>query len=102
MCTSAYSTRSSYLPYELKTREDWNEWQANVLGAAILLPQTEVDRAMYFLTENKPLSSSADSINCEDKFTLSVFCGMFGVSMLTAVRRIVELGYINARKGITA
>ena len=23
----------------LKTREDWNEWQANVLGAAILLPQ---------------------------------------------------------------
>ena len=102
MCTNAYSARNSYLPYELKTREDWNEWQANVLGAAILLPQTEVDRAMYFLTESKPLSSSADSINCEDKFTLSIFCGMFGVSMPTAVRRLVELGYIKLRKEVTA
>ena len=102
MCTNAYSARSSYLPYELKTREDWNEWQANVLGAAILLSKIEVDRAMYFLTENKPLSSSADSISCNDKFTLSVFCGMFGVSMLTAVRRLVELGYMKFRKEVTA
>ena len=102
MCTSAYSARNSYLPYELKAREDWNEWQANVIGAAILLPQTEVDRAMYFLTENKPLASSADSISCDDKFTLSIFCGMFGVSMLTAVRRLVELGYMKLRKEVTA
>ena len=102
MCTNAYSARNSYLPYELKTREDWNEWQANVLGAAILLPQTEVDRAMYFLTENKPLSSSMDLISCQDKATLSVFCGMFGVSMPTAVRRLVELGYMKFRKEVTA
>lgn len=102
MCTNAYSERNAYLPYELKTRDDWNEWQANVLGAAILLPKTEVDRAMYFLTESKPLSSSADSISCQDKATLCVFCGMFGVSMPTAVRRLCELGYINARKEVTA
>ena len=102
ICTNAYSARSSYLPYELKTREDWNEWQANVLGAAILLPQTEVDRAMYFLTENKPFSSSADSISCQDKATLSVFCGMFGVSMPTAIRRLVGLGYMKLRKEVTA
>ena len=102
MCTNAYSARNSYFPYELKTREDWNEWQANVLGAAILLPQTEVDRAMYFLTENKPLSSSADSISCQDKATLSIFCGMFGVSIPTAVRRLVGLGYMKLRKEVTA
>ena len=101
MCTNAYSARSSYLPYELKTREDWNEWQANVLGAAILLPKIEVDRAMYFLTESKPLSSSADSISCQDKATLSVFCGMFCVSMSTAVRQLVELGYMKFRKEVT-
>ena len=58
--------------------------------------------SMYFLTENKPLSSSADSINREDKFTLSIFCGMFGVSMPTAVRRLVELGYMKLRKEVTA
>ena len=101
-CETRYSARTAYTPRELKTREDWNEWQANVLGAAILLPQTEVDRAMYFLTENKPLASSADSINCEDKFTLSVFCGMFGVSIPTAVRRLAELGYMKLRKEVTA
>lgn len=28
----------------LRTQEDWNEWQANSLGAAILMPQSEVDR----------------------------------------------------------
>ena len=38
-CEMKYSARTAYTPRELKTREDWNEWQANVLGAAILLPQ---------------------------------------------------------------
>ena len=42
-CEMRYSARTAYTPRELKTREDWNEWQANVLGAAILLPQKEVD-----------------------------------------------------------
>ena len=102
ICTNAYSERNAYLPYELKTREDWNEWQANVLGAAILLPQTEIDRAMYFLTENKPLASSVDSISCNDKATLSIFCGMFGVSTPTAIRRLCELGYMKFRKEVTA
>lgn len=101
-CENEYSARGNYLPHELKTCEDWNEWQANVLGAAILLPQTEVDRAMYFLTESKPLSSSADSISCNDKATLSIFCVMFGVSMPTAVRRLRELGYMKFRKEVTA
>lgn len=37
----------------LITKEDWNEWQANALGAAILMPQTEVDRAMRSLNQGK-------------------------------------------------
>ena len=45
-CEMRYSAQTAYTPRELKTREDWNEWQANVLGAAILLPQKEVDLAM--------------------------------------------------------
>ena len=36
---------------ELKTREDWNEWQANVLGAAILMPQREIDLALRTMPE---------------------------------------------------
>ena len=50
-CEMRYSARTAYTPRELKTREDWNEWQANVLGAAILLPQKEVDLAMCQFTE---------------------------------------------------
>ena len=30
-CEMRYSARTAYTPRELKTREDWNEWQANVL-----------------------------------------------------------------------
>ena len=37
----------------LRTQEDWNEWQANSLGAAILMPQSEVDRAMWFINSQK-------------------------------------------------
>ena len=40
----------------LRTQEDWNEWQANSLGAAILMPQLEVDRAMWFINSRKPLT----------------------------------------------
>ena len=46
-----YSARTAYTPRELKTREDWNEWQADVLGAAIMLPQKEVDLAMRRFVE---------------------------------------------------
>lgn len=34
-----YAERTVYSFRDLKTREDWNEWQANVLGAAILMPR---------------------------------------------------------------
>ena len=52
-CEMKYSARTAYTPRELKTREDWNEWQANVLGAAILMPQKEIDfAAWYFIPEN--------------------------------------------------
>ena len=42
--------RQAYSLRELKTREDWNEWQANVLGAAILMPQREIDLAVAYLS----------------------------------------------------
>ena len=47
-CTQKYSARTAYSLRDLKTREDWNEWQANVLGAAILMPQKEIDLAMWY------------------------------------------------------
>ena len=52
-CNRQYSARTAYSLRDLKTHEDWNEWQANVLGAAILMPQKEIDFvAWYFIPEN--------------------------------------------------
>ena len=48
-----YAPRIAYSLRDLKTREDWNEWQANVLGAAILI--RVVDR----LLERRPAASYA-------------------------------------------
>ena len=36
-CRGFYSDRRSYSLRDLKSREDWNEWQANALGAALLI-----------------------------------------------------------------
>ena len=88
-----YSARTAYTPRELKTREDWNEWQANVLGAAILLPQKEVDLAMRRFAET-PLINYEGRYSYGDHLTLRLFCRLFGVSKTTASIRLRQLGYM--------
>ena len=92
-CEKKYSARTAYTPRELKTREDWNEWQANVLGAAILLPQAEVDLAMRYLAD-EPLRNYEGRYSYHDHLTLCLFCRTFGVSKTTASIRLRQLGYM--------
>ena len=92
-CEMKYSARTAYTPRELKTREDWNEWQANVLGAAILLPQKEVDLAMRRFVET-PLINYEGRYSYGDHLTLRLFCRLFGVSKTTASIRLRQLGYM--------
>ena len=89
-CEMKYSARTAYTPRELKTREDWNEWQANVLGAAILLPQKEVDLAMRRFAET-PLINYEGRYSYGDHLTLRLFCRLFGVSKTTASIRLRQL-----------
>jgi len=91
-CEMKYSARTAYTPRELKTREDWNEWQANVLGAAILLPQKEVDLAMCQFAKT-PLINYEGRYSYGDHLTLRLFCRLFGVSKTTASIRLRQLGY---------
>ena len=56
-CRKLYSERRSYSLRDLKSREDWNEWQANALGAALLMPQAEINQAMRFFAQNRTLIS---------------------------------------------
>jgi len=68
----------------LRTQEDWNEWQANSLGAAILMPQSEVDRAMWFINSRKPLTCYGWRFYNKDQVKIDTFCGVFGVSRSAA------------------
>lgn len=61
----------------LRTQEDWNEWQANSLGAAILMPQSEVDRAMWFINSRKPLTCYGWRFYDSDQVKIDTFCGVF-------------------------
>jgi len=82
----------------LRTQEDWNEWQANSLGAAILMPQLEVDRAMWFINSRKPLTCYGWRFYNKDQVKIDTFCGVFGVSRSAAAIRLEQLGYLNRKK----
>ena len=82
----------------LRTQEDWNEWQANSLGAAILMPQSEVDRAMWLINSRKPLTCYGWRFYNKDQVKIDTFCGVFGVSRSAAAIRLEQLGYLNRKK----
>lgn len=93
----AYFPRTAYSLRDLKTREDWNEWQANALGAALLMPQREIDRAMRYLTQGRKLINYGGCFNYGDRTTLSQLCQTLGVSKSAAVIRLRQMGYLEDR-----
>ena len=96
-CTQKYSARTAYSLRDLKTREDWNEWQANVLGAAILMPQKEIDLAMWYFAGGKKLITYEGVFAYRDKLSLTMLCQQLAVSKSAAVIRLRQLGYIEDR-----
>ena len=96
-CRQKYAARTAYSLRDLKTREDWNEWQASVLGAAILMPQKEMDLAMWYFGGNKNLISYEGRFAYRDRLTLNLICGQLGVSKTAAVIRLRHLGYVEDR-----
>jgi len=96
-CEEAYSPRTAYSLRDLKTREDWNEWQANALGAAILMPQREIDRAMYHLARGRKLIDYEGWFGYMDLMVLKQLCQTLGVSRSAAVIRLRQLGYMEER-----
>jgi hypothetical protein len=96
-CQQKYIPRTAYSLRDLKTREDWNEWQANVLGAAILMPQKEMDRAMWHFGNGKALTNYEGRFAYRDKLILSQICRQLGVSKTAAIIRLRHLDYIKDR-----
>lgn len=96
-CKGKYAARTAYSLRDLKTREDWNEWQANVLGAAILMPQKEIDLAMFYYASGKKLTNYEGRFAYRDRLALDMICKQLGVSKSAAVIRLRDLGYIEDR-----
>ena len=93
-CRKQYSERRAYSLRDLKTREDWNEWQANALGAAILLPQSELDFAVWRFAQDRILTNYEGYYTREDKLSLNLMCDYFKVSKSAMVIRMRKLGYL--------
>lgn len=96
-CEKKYAARTAYSLRDLKSREDWNEWQANVLGAAILMPQKEIDLAMWYFAGGKTLINYEGRFSYRDRLSLNLICHQLGVSKTAAIIRLRDLGYIEDR-----
>ncbi len=93
-----YSKRKAHTIRELKTFEDWNEWQANALGAALLMPRASVDVFMReiisSIRENLPFFLKDLNISIYYYYIVDSFCEYFHVSRSAAIIRLKHLGYI--------
>ncbi len=96
-CQKKYAARSSFSLRDLKTREDGNEWQANALGAAILMPQKEIDLAMWYFGNGKKLMNYEGRFGYRDRMTLNMLCQHLGVSVSAAIIRLRQLGHLEDR-----
>lgn len=94
---NSYSTRKAYSLRDLKSKEDWNEWQANVLGAALLMPQREIDLAMDKFANGRILQNYEGRFSYLDRQTLESICHTLGVSKAAAIIRLRELGHLKDR-----
>ena len=97
ICERKYSARTAYSLRDLKTREDWNEWQANALGAAILMPPAEIERAMWMFAQCRELVNYEGRFSYPDKLALKLLCDSLGVSKAAAIIRLRQLGYMEDR-----
>lgn len=93
-CRKMYNDNQSYSIKELKCKEDWNEWQANSLAAAILMPPNEVEEFMMDYTKNKKIVIENDKFGFDNNIILTLFCGIFSVSKRTASIRLKKLGFL--------
>lgn len=101
-----YAERRVYSCRELKSREDWNEWQANALGAALLMPGDSI----HAMLQNYRLLSYAGRLTGKDQNLMETMSRVFGVSNAAMRIRLQNLGFMvedppfetSFRKAVTA
>ena len=90
-----YSQRRQYDCRTLKTKEDWNEWQANALGAAILMPRVYIAQYFEQFQKNEPLISYGGKYATRERLAIAHLTGFFGVSRRMLEIRLRQLGLLH-------
>lgn len=96
-CRKMYSDKRSYTARELKTKEDWNEWQANVLGAAIIMPRRDVSMLVEPLLHGRKMAVYFDRCTERDAAIIQYVSEFFHASATSAKIRLERLGYLEDR-----
>lgn len=94
---SRFANETVYSCRDLKSADDWREWQANTLAAALLMPRNLVDFWLFRFNNSKPLIRYGAWFNCHDRQVLSNMCSLLGVSRSALVIRLLQLGFIRQR-----
>ena len=84
-----YSARTVTLG-EMKTLDDWSEWQANALAAALLMPK----RYIVLIMSGKSITYYGKRLNTPDRFKFDSMCSKFEVSKTALTLRLRQLGCI--------
>ena len=79
---------------ELKTHEDWNEWQADTLGAALLMPRMYIQKYFSEYQQNRPLISYSGAYAAREQLAINHLMSFFGVSKAALEIRLKGLGYL--------
>lgn len=93
----SYATRRTFSLRALKTREDWNEWQANAIGAALLIPMREIQLVLDQYAPNQKLICYEDKFTNVDQRIVTTLCHILAVSYSALVIRLRHLGVVENR-----
>ncbi len=91
-----YSTRKAYSCRDLKTREDWNEWQANALGASLLMPAASIQELM----QTYRMITYAGKLSKQDVDLMDLMCRLFKVSHSAMRIRLENLGFLRTGESL--
>lgn len=90
-----YSERRTYSLRDLKNKEDWNERQANILAAAIMMPRKEINFAMQKYANGRKLISYDGWFGTKDYKIICEIAETLGVSKKALIIRLYNLGYVH-------
>jgi len=92
----AFKPGKLYSVHELNLVNEWREWQANTLGAALLMPRMEIHRRLRGF---RPVRFTAygSRFNPMEYRRIKDLADNFDVSMSAMTLRLKELGFIDCK-----